>query len=734
MLMISFESADEGCTPLIGFLQISFNHKLPAMRKIYALLALIGLYTTAAAQLTLPVDFESNSLTYSFTDFDGGAATRIDNPQSSGINTSAKVVRMVKGPGGQPWGGSWFALSGPIDFSTKKIMRMKVFSPRVGAKVLLKVENATVGSQAIEINATTTVANQWEDLSFDFGTSPIVNTYQYSKVVVIFELGTVGDGTANFTFLFDDIRQESSSTPDPIFPSIPVDFESDAITYTFESFGGGATATRIDNTQKNGINTSNKVVRVVKNGGETWSGNWFMLASDIDFSTKKVFKMKVFSPAIGTEVLFKVENVTDGAIFSEKVVTTTKANEWEDLSFDFQTIDLSGGKTYRKIVLIFDRTKPGNGSASSTFLFDDILQVAPSGGGLTQMDLPVTFNDPTVEYGLIGFGGADNSTIVTDPTDPANKVAKVVKTATAETWAGTTVTAAAQLGFKNKIPFSAGNTKMNVRVWSPDAGIKVRLKVEDHTDNTKSVETEATTTVANAWQDLTFDFSNQAAGTAAINLAYNYTKASIFFNFGTSGATAGEKTYYFDNMIFGNLPLPVKLLSFEAGKSGNAVVLQWATSSETSSRDFVVERRSATGDWSEIATVKAAGNSQTVRRYTATDKMPLQGTGYYRLRQNDNDGNFTYSEVKAVQFDKGRSTSVMLYPNPAKGRISLSTNGFNGPVRYEIMAASGASVLNGTIANPQAETGINISTLKAGNYFMKITDGNTSATTRFVVQ
>jgi hypothetical protein len=132
--------------------------------------------------------------------------------------------------------------------------------------------------------------------------------------------------------------------------------------------------------------------------------------------------------------------------------------------------------------------------------------------------------------------------------------------------------------------------------------------------------------------------------------------------------------------------------------------------------------------------LKAAGNSQSVRRYTITDKMPLQGTGFYRLRQTDIDGNVTYSEIKAVQFDRNRSTSVLLYPNPAKDRIVLVTDAFDGPVRYEIMNASGANVQNGTLANPQAETGINLNRLKAGNYFIKLTDGTTSTTSRFVVQ
>ena len=53
-----------------------------------------------------------------------------------------------------------------------------------------------------------------------------------------------------------------------------------------------------------------------------------------------------------------------------------------------------------------------------------------------------------------------------------------------------------------------------------------------------------------------FDFANPAAGTAALNLAYTYNKISIFFNFGVTGATAGAKTYYFDDVAFGGTTPP----------------------------------------------------------------------------------------------------------------------------------------------------------------------------------
>ena len=80
---------------------------------------------------------------------------------------------------------------------------MKIFSPRIGAKVLLKVENLTNGGINFEKEVTITTANAWELVTFDFSAINTANSYQ--KVVLIFDLGTMGDGSANFTYLFDDI-------------------------------------------------------------------------------------------------------------------------------------------------------------------------------------------------------------------------------------------------------------------------------------------------------------------------------------------------------------------------------------------------------------------------------------------------------------------------------------------------------------------------------------------------
>jgi len=358
---------------------------------------------------------------------------------------------------------------------------------------------------------------------------------------------------------------------DPVL--LPITFESPTVTYAFNNFDGGG-VTVVSNPQSGGINTSAKVGKMIKSAGQVWGGSWIGLGSSIDFSANKIFRMKVFSPRVGAKVLLKVENAANSALNFEKEVATTVANAWEDMVFDYSAINTAN--TYEHIVLIFDLGTQGDGSANFTWLFDDIrlTNTIPS----SQVNLPLTFDEAGVNYTVVDFG--NNITVdAVDPENAANKVKKTTKPSGAETWAGTTMSTSA--GFASKIPFSATATQMTVRVYSPAAGIPVRLKAEDHTNNTKSVETEAVTTVANAWETLTFDFANQAAGTAAINYAYNYDMASIFFDFNTAG---NGKIFYWDDVkhLAVNPPPagPSLPLTFESGTftftdfdGGNATVV-----------------------------------------------------------------------------------------------------------------------------------------------------------------
>ncbi len=200
------------------------------------------------------------------------------------------------------------------------------------------------------------------------------------------------------------------------------------------------------------------------------------------------------------------------------------------------TVSVAAGKFY-------DAAYNANTAAASLDQVYDTKSVVLNG-------LPVTFDDPAVSYTLTGFGGAEAASVVTDPAGGANKVAEVTKSATAELWAGVTVSTEPGNSLA-PIPFTATAKTITVRVWSPTAGVPIRLKVEDAADGSKSCETEALTTVANAWETLTFDFANPAAGTAPLNLATTYNRMSVFPNFGKTGAQiGGPSTYYFDDFAF----------------------------------------------------------------------------------------------------------------------------------------------------------------------------------------
>jgi hypothetical protein len=474
--------------------------------------------------ILLPLTFESPTVDYSFINFGGGNVSIINNPQSGGINTSAKVGRMVKNPP-EVWGGAVITLGEPINFSSNKIFRMKVFSPRVGARVLLKVENLTDGGTFFEKEATSTVANAWEDLAFDFSTINTANAYQ--KVVLIFDLGVAGDGSPNYTWLFDDIRQTNTL---PGLIALPLTFESSNTTYNFTNFDGG-NSTVINNPDASGINTSAKVVRMIKNGGQPWGGSLLGLTSPIDFSANKIFRMKVWSPRAGAKVLLKVENAANPGINFEKEAVTTVANGWEDLVFDYSAINASA--TYNNIVIIFELGTVGDGSSNFTFYYDDIrlTNTLPN-----DIALPLTFESTTLTYSFTNFDGG-NASVINNPDasgiNTSAKVARMIKGA-GQPWGG------AWIGLTNPIDFSVKKT-FKVKVWSPRAGAKLLLKVENQDNGGINFEKEVATITSNAWEELTFDFS-------AINTANSYQKIVLIFDLGTVGDGSSNFTFYFDDI------------------------------------------------------------------------------------------------------------------------------------------------------------------------------------------
>lgn len=178
------------------------------------------------------------------------------------------------------------------------------------------------------------------------------------------------------------------------------------------------------------------------------------------------------------------------------------------------------------------------------FKVDTVWDMTFPAASLAQIDLPITWDDTAnIDYTTTAFEGGISAAAL-DPTNAANNVLRFVKPVGAQPWAGVTLSTPA--GLANVIPFSATENLISAKVFSPATGTTLMLKAEVVGSPTVFVETTVTTTVANAWETVTFDFSNPSNGT--INYSNNYGLISFFPDFLT--AAAGD-TFYVDNVYFG---------------------------------------------------------------------------------------------------------------------------------------------------------------------------------------
>jgi hypothetical protein len=519
------------------------------MKNVFSIITLMLLTVTLNAQFIYN-DFDGNQN----VDFAGwpNAPVIVANPDVSGINTSANVAEWNRST--EQWAHVYAELDGFVDFTTGTSFQLKVYSP-IACEVLFKLEGS--GGANTEVMGNVTTPNVWEQLEYDFTGA---QSGVYNKIVIFFDFAT---GVEN-TFYFDDIvgPEYGGSVPgEPVV--LPVTFDDPEVNYALTDFGGNISEIIVDP-----LDPANNIVQTIKTEvAELWAGTTVGgsvgFAEPIPFAVGSTFmSVAIWSPTAGTPIRLKVEDSTNPTISVETETLTTVAEEWEILVFDFSneapgTAPLNLDNTYNKASIFFNFGTTGAQAGEQTYFWDDMEFV---GDPVIPLVLPVTFDDPQVNYDLVDFGG-NLSEIIVDPLNAANNIVQTIKTETAELWAGTTV--GGTNGFAEPIPFAAGSTLMSVAIWSPTAGTPIRLKVEDSTNPTISVETETLTTVASEWEILVFDFSNEAPGTAPLNLDNTYNKASIFFNFGTTGAQAGEQTYFWDDMEFVGGPGPKPLLALD---------------------------------------------------------------------------------------------------------------------------------------------------------------------------
>ena len=187
-------------------------------------------------------------------------------------------------------------------------------------------------------------------------------------------------------------------------------------------------------------------------------------------------------------------------------------------------------------------------------------------------------------------------------------------------------------------------------------------------------------------------------------------------------------------------PLPIELISFEAISKENEVLLQWRTATETNNDYFSIERSSDGISFSEIKNIPGAGNSTIERSYQTFDNNPLSGVSYYRLKQTDFDGKFTYSEIQTVHSKIKENLNELVIkqisPNPFDSFFNavFITNS-NEEVFVELLNYSGSVIHSEKIAVEKGENTFHFdddNSLIPGIYFCRISNGNKTATQKLL--
>ncbi|MBC8172502.1 MAG: T9SS type A sorting domain-containing protein [Chitinophagales bacterium] len=203
----------------------------------------------------------------------------------------------------------------------------------------------------------------------------------------------------------------------------------------------------------------------------------------------------------------------------------------------------------------------------------------------------------------------------------------------------------------------------------------------------------------------------------------------------------GERDEFFMDDVTVTAPniLPVELVNFTGALVNEVVELNWTTVTEIENDKFIIQKSiHSEKTFFDIGSVEAGGNSTAMQSYYFIDEEPTAGLLYYRLKQLDTDGSYSYSKTIAVQVGNDHN-DLIIYPNPASASLyvnSLLLNEEGAVINISDMAGRNLIILNnkGTSQDSGEMNTIMISLrdVPDGVYLLSIITTDTKITKQFV--
>ncbi len=179
-----------------------------------------------------------------------------------------------------------------------------------------------------------------------------------------------------------------------------------------------------------------------------------------------------------------------------------------------------------------------------------------------------------------------------------------------------------------------------------------------------------------------------------------------------------------------NSAFPVELTSLTASYTKNNVMLKWLTATEINNYGFEIQKSENGEEFTKIGFVEGHGNSNSTNVYTFIDNNVSPGNYFYRLKQLDNNGNFSVSERIAVEipFLPKEFALYQNYPNPfnpvTKIKYSIPVEGLVNIAIFNMLGEKVMQLVNTNTKAGNYEIDFNGSTFSSGVYFYKIESGN----------
>ncbi|MFK7951103.1 MAG: T9SS type A sorting domain-containing protein [Saprospiraceae bacterium] len=178
-----------------------------------------------------------------------------------------------------------------------------------------------------------------------------------------------------------------------------------------------------------------------------------------------------------------------------------------------------------------------------------------------------------------------------------------------------------------------------------------------------------------------------------------------------------------DNFDCVGAVLPVEVLYFTGKAQDEDVLLEWETASEINNSHFEVERSTNGLEFSTIGIVEGSGTTVEQQYYDFLDKNPVIGKNYYRLRQVDFNGDFEYTNVIVIEFDKEgvvtTSVQVSAFPNPTIDVLNIKTKNLDIQ-GYQIFNSLGQLMMEQQSLGSDNLHQINVKNLASGTYFIQL--------------